>query len=376
MAKITFILPKLSLAGGIRVIGQYSHELLRLGHQVSVVARKPPWPSLRDVLRGRRQKDASAQVIMSYFSGIEDRVSLVSSNRPLRPSDFPDADFIIATWWETVEWARTMPASKGRLVHLMQGYEMFPWLPLDRVAATYAEDTLKIAISNWVARQVLENHGRSSLAVIHNAVDIDHFSFRSERKNDIFRLGFIYAPDDIKNSNLAFELQDTLAARGFSCELLAFHSSSMPSELKKRPSLKAYYCPSQEQIPSLYQQCDLWLFLSLEEGFGLPIIEALSCGTPVLATHAGAAPELIKPGANGYLCAPTADAFADAVERFAALGPAEKLTFAKRARETVTSWTWADCAQQMMEILQEHVHETDKTKVQSITFQPPEVPQV
>lgn len=358
MARITFILPELSLAGGIRVIGKYSLELAQLGHQVSVVARKPGPPRLRDLLRGRAQQDISSQVVKSYFSGVEERIRFVPANRPLRPADLPDADFLIATWWETLEWVSAMPASKGQLVHFMQGYEMFPWLPPERVAATYEMDTLKIAISKWVKQQVLENHGCSTEAVIHNAVDTHHFSFRPERNNAMFTMGFVYASESIKNSGLAFDLQDILAARGFPCELLAFHSGEMPGKLKERSGLKEYYRPGQDLIPSLYQQCDLWLFLSLEEGFGLPIIEALSCGTPVLATHAGAAPDLIRSGENGYLCAPTAEAFADAAEHFAALGAAERLMFARRARETVTSWTWADCAHRLMDVLEHHAPET------------------
>ena len=352
MARITFILPDLSFAGGIRVIGKYSLELARLGHQVSVVARKPRPPRLQDLLRGRTQPDISFEVIETYFSGVEKNFSLVPSNRPLRSSDLPDADFLIATWWETLEWVSAMPPSKGRVVHFMQGYEMFPWAPANRVAATYEMDTRKIAVSAWVKQQVFKNHGCLSEAVIHNAVDTDHFSFRLERNNLVFTMGFVYASEAIKNSRLAFDLQDTLATRGFPCELLAFHNSPMPAELKERPGLRTYHRPPQELIPSLYQQCDLWLFLSLEEGFGLPIIEALSCGTPVLATRAGAAPELIRSGENGYLCAPTAEAFADAAERFAALGTSERLMFAERARETVAGWTWRDCAQRLIEVLE------------------------
>jgi glycosyltransferase involved in cell wall biosynthesis len=357
MVRITFILPQMFLVGGNRVIGKYAQELVLLGHQVSIVSRKPKRSKLRDLLRGRVEKNRSSEVVKDYFSGVEETVSFVSADRSLRPSDLPDADFLIATWWETVEWASGMPASKGRIVHFMQGYEMFPWLPLERVAATYEEDTLKISISNWVTQQVLEHHGRSTEAIIHNAVDTDLFSFRLGRNNKKTTLGFVYGPMGIKNSQLAFALQDVLADRGCSCDLLAFHSDPLPVELKDRTGLKSYQRPPQAQIPSLYQQCDLWLFPSLEEGFGLPIIEALSCGTPVLATRAGAAPELIRTGENGYLCDSTAESFADAVESFTGLEAADKLMFAKRARETVTNWTWANCAQRLMEVLEPHLRE-------------------
>ena len=50
------------------------------------------------------------------------------------------------------------------------------------------------------------------------------------------------------------------------------------------------------------------------EPFGLVQIEALACGTPVLARPCGTVPEIIEPGVTGYLCDTTAD-FVAAIER-------------------------------------------------------------
>ncbi|OLC52883.1 MAG: hypothetical protein AUH85_15585 [Chloroflexi bacterium 13_1_40CM_4_68_4] len=54
------------------------------------------------------------------------------------------------------------------------------------------------------------------------------------------------------------------------------------------------------------------------EPFGLVQIEALACGTPVLARPLGAAPEIIEDGVNGYLCRTIAD-FVAAIERLDAI---------------------------------------------------------
>jgi glycosyltransferase involved in cell wall biosynthesis len=59
---------------------------------------------------------------------------------------------------------------------------------------------------------------------------------------------------------------------------------------------------SDEELTALYQGAGLFLFPSVFEGFGLPVVEAMACGTPVLSSNAGPMPELM--GDNGCLCDP------------------------------------------------------------------------
>ena len=70
--------------------------------------------------------------------------------------------------------------------------------------------------------------------------------------------------------------------------------------------------PPQDRIPQIYAACDAWLFTSRAEGFGLPILEAMACRTPVIATPAGAAPDLID-GRNGRLVEADPEAFVAAL---------------------------------------------------------------
>ena len=48
-----------------------------------------------------------------------------------------------------------------------------------------------------------------------------------------------------------------------------------------------------EQLAALYRRCELFLFPSLYEGAGLPILEAMSCGAPVAASRTTSIPELL-----------------------------------------------------------------------------------
>jgi glycosyltransferase involved in cell wall biosynthesis len=51
------------------------------------------------------------------------------------------------------------------------------------------------------------------------------------------------------------------------------------------------YVPD-EDLPAMYSAADLFVFPSLYEGFGLPVLEALACGAPVVASNASSLPEV------------------------------------------------------------------------------------
>jgi glycosyltransferase involved in cell wall biosynthesis len=56
-----------------------------------------------------------------------------------------------------------------------------------------------------------------------------------------------------------------------------------------------------------------------EEPFGIVMVEALACGTPVIATRRASTPEVIEHGRTGWLCDPTVEALADGVARLPAI---------------------------------------------------------
>lgn len=61
------------------------------------------------------------------------------------------------------------------------------------------------------------------------------------------------------------------------------------------------YIPD-EELPLLYNLADMFVFPSLYEGFGLPVLEAMACGTPVITSNVASLPEVI--GEAGLLINP------------------------------------------------------------------------
>jgi glycosyltransferase involved in cell wall biosynthesis len=69
-----------------------------------------------------------------------------------------------------------------------------------------------------------------------------------------------------------------------------------------------------EELIALYRRAALVAVPSRYEGFGLPAVEAMACGTPVVATSAGALPEVVETGGGGVLVArDSPDALARAI---------------------------------------------------------------
>jgi glycosyltransferase involved in cell wall biosynthesis len=128
---------------------------------------------------------------------------------------------------------------------------------------------------------------------------------------------FIGGPDARKNAAILFDAYDA-AFRDGGPELVAAGTLSERDE-ERFAALRAPHrrvLPSDNELRKLYSGALAVAVPSLAEGFGLPVIEAMACGAPVLASDATALPEAADGAA---LLLPPADvrAWADALRRVA-----------------------------------------------------------
>jgi glycosyltransferase involved in cell wall biosynthesis len=103
--------------------------------------------------------------------------------------------------------------------------------------------------------------------------------------------------------------------------------------------------PPQKRLAEIYASCDAWLFASRCEGFGLPVLEAMACRTPVIGTPTGVAPEAIGPAHAGLLVPPDdVHEMAIAIERVSRMKEVEWKTMSEAAYATAARYTWENAA--------------------------------
>jgi starch synthase len=95
------------------------------------------------------------------------------------------------------------------------------------------------------------------------------------------------------------------------------------------------------RMGALLAECDVFVFPSYFEGFGLVLLEAMACGLPVIATDATAAPDLIVDGVEGFVIrAGDEGALQNRMQMFL-LTPSRVLPMGRAARKTAERFTWA-----------------------------------
>jgi len=101
-------------------------------------------------------------------------------------------------------------------------------------------------------------------------------------------------------------------------------------------------------VPYLYHGAEAFAFLSLYEGFGLPPLEAMACGVPVVASNAGSLPEVV--GDAGLLVSPTdEEAIEEALYRVLT-EPSLRQELRTRGLYRATRFSWAETARQTLAI--------------------------
>jgi glycosyltransferase involved in cell wall biosynthesis len=99
-------------------------------------------------------------------------------------------------------------------------------------------------------------------------------------------------------------------------------------------------------LPEIYNLAEIFCLPSLYEGFGIPPLEAMACGTPVITADNSSLPEVV--GNAGILVdARDQDALGDALDQLLA-DPARRRTLTERGIAQAAQFTWPKAAQRLL----------------------------
>ena len=342
MTKVTFVLPHGGSAGGVRVTVEMANRLLDRGHDVRIAYRVAPFLS-------KERLSELARTALRYVQGSNHFDWLREFRGPrtafsvLDEMDFADGEVVIAVGEYAVKYLHPLQANvvKMRYCHCL--FDHFS--ELNKFAWGISMPTL--AVSEGLVPELERYAGAPVLAVVPNGINTSEYFVQEERRDGI---GLIFRNSSHKGPEVARALVDTCRSRFSEVPWHAFGTSRRPSEL--HPHEYTQY-PSIARARETYNRCKVWIVTSRDEGFCLPILEAMACGCAVITSNHSVAADLIEHGVNGFIVD-----YGDVnayLEKIQLLLTNELLRqqFVSRGFETVKKFTWDGAVTKMEEVLQQ-----------------------
>jgi glycosyltransferase involved in cell wall biosynthesis len=204
----------------------------------------------------------------------------------------------------------------------------------------------------------------SKVRIVHNGIDTDVFKKVDSIEKEPNRIIMVGNTEDRKKGIVyllkAMQLlKDDMDVKLTIVDRIGEHTKYAPRlvrELGLEDRVTFTGRLSTEELVRRYSTAEVAVTASLYEGFGLPCAEAMSCGTPVIATKAGALPEVVGNGSAGILVPPEDSvALAGAIKRLLADKPLRQRLGEAGRKRIEEAFSWEDAAKRTLEIYKEVV---------------------
>ena len=189
------------------------------------------------------------------------------------------------------------------------------WTRKSEALAAVGEGRLRlVAVSRWLAEEARRSSllGDFPVTSINPSIDSQVFAPR-DRAAVRSALG---VPED---ASVVLFIADSLVTRRKGFSLLAEALKKLkdapnlfllslghhdPGIVKDVPHLNLGYIEDDLALSGVYSAADVFVMPSVQEAFGQTVLEAMSCGTPVVGFDLGGIPEMVRPGVTGELVPP------------------------------------------------------------------------
>jgi glycosyltransferase involved in cell wall biosynthesis len=226
--------------------------------------------------------------------------------------------------------------------------------------------TALTAISQHSADCLKELYGRDDVRVIRYGVDTFVFSpkarnARRESERSSLEVGsgefcLLLIGNDWKNKGLGALLSAVAECEKFPLKLLVVGSDDRREYCEAVQKLgidtKVKFLEPSADVMKFYAAADAYVGPSLEDAYGLPILEAMACGLPVIASARAGASEILRDGENGFILQNPED-----LHELAALlsrlcsEPDLRMRLGEKAANTAARQSWAQHASDTWDFL-------------------------
>ena len=218
-------------------------------------------------------------------------------------------------------------------------------------------------ISEFTRAQIVEWSGVSPEKVCNVGCGVDP-TYRPE--GDFYELPFPYllSVSNRKRHKNEFRLVEAFAKAGLGAEMHLVFTGNPTTDLTDRmerhhvtPFVHFTGLVPEEKLPSLYRGAVALVFPSLYEGFGLPLLEGMACGTPVLTANVTAMPEIA--GDAALLVDPTSvGQIADAMKQIVG-DTSLRRQLREKGLKRAAQFSWSRTQARVREILTGNVVQSD-----------------
>lgn len=175
------------------------------------------------------------------------------------------------------------------------------------------------AVSDSLGQTIISHVPGAVVETVSNGTDTDRFSLCSQPAEDgHITMLWVGGADPIKRSDRLIEAFGIAIRKEPRLRLIAVGANAFVDQIyadadrhQVREAISFVPCKHPRDMPALYQRCDFLVVSSDAETFGVAVIEAMSCGKPVLSTACGGPEEIICDTEFGMVTHKNAEALAE-----------------------------------------------------------------
>ena len=279
--EITYIMVWTKVCGGSKIILEYANRLAKRGHKINIVTydEYPKWFSL------------SENVNFIKVTNGEDIINYI-----------PESDVVVSTSWKCIR--KAVKSNKGPVAFFEQGgSHLFELDKLNDRKREIVQQRMRLpafiyTVSQYSADKIKEIYGKDA-SIIYNALETSIFYSRKEEKQKEETSITIVGSEEFKFKNIGEILEVIrLLKRNYKIKLnwITQNNPKINEEGKD-----AIVNPQQKVIGDVLRNTDIYICNSEYEAFGLPTLEAMTCGAAVITTDTGGMRDFVQNGINALV---------------------------------------------------------------------------